>query len=87
MSGGALARRAPGPLSRALVLSALARVAWSSGLSSLDEFAERTVRAQWRFLPVTREGQAVDGRVAVPIRFRLAEARRDQRVALESAPE
>ena len=42
----------------------------SSGSSRLDEAALRTVR-QWRFIPATRAGQAIESRVLVPILFKL----------------
>ena len=44
----------------------------SSGFAPLDESAVTTVRERWRFVPARRDGVAVESRVTVPIRFRLA---------------
>jgi protein TonB len=52
------------------------RVLNSSGHAPLDESATTTVRDHWRFSPARRDGEAVDSWVTVPIRFRLAAARR-----------
>lgn len=46
----------------------------SSGFAPLDESALSTVRTRWRFIPARRGGVAVEGRVTVPIRFRLEDA-------------
>jgi len=48
------------------------RVLRSSGFAPLDDSAVATVRDRWRFIPARRSGEAVGGRVKVPIRFRLA---------------
>ena len=48
------------------------RLARSSGHPQLDDSAVRTVRERWRFIPARRDGAAVESRVTVPIRFRLA---------------
>ena len=48
------------------------RLARSSGHQQLDDSAVRTVRERWRFIPARRNGAAVESRVTVPIRFRLA---------------
>jgi protein TonB len=48
------------------------RLVRSSGHSQLDDSAVRTVRERWRFIPARRDGAAVESRVTVPIRFRLA---------------
>jgi protein TonB len=50
------------------------RVLRSSGHEPLDDSAVSTVRARWRFIPATRAGQPVEGRVTVPIRFKLTDA-------------
>ncbi len=49
------------------------RIARSSGYRLLDEAALETVR-QWRFEPARLAGMAVEGRLMVPIRFRLRDA-------------
>jgi protein TonB len=46
------------------------QVADSSGEESLDRAAVEAVRS-WRFVPARNGGTPVDGRVRVPIRFRL----------------
>jgi protein TonB len=43
----------------------------SSGHAMLDEAAVRTVQSRWRFVPATRDGQAVDAWALVPIEFVL----------------
>jgi protein TonB len=43
----------------------------SSGHALLDEAAVRTVQSRWRFVPATRDGQAVDAWALVPIEFVL----------------
>ena len=48
------------------------RMIRSSGFAPLDESAVTTVRERWRFVPARRDGVAVESRVTVPIRFRLA---------------
>ena len=48
------------------------RMIRSSGFAPLDESAMTTVRERWRFVPARRDGVAVESRVTVPIRFRLA---------------
>lgn len=48
-------------------------VARSSGSALLDEAALEAVR-RWRFRPARRGAEAVEGRVNVPITFRLVEA-------------
>ena len=45
----------------------------SSGFPALDDAALRTVRSRWRFVPARKDGEAVDARVTVPIRFRLSD--------------
>src|SRR5207247_2680094 len=47
------------------------RVLRSSGFAPLDDSAVATVRDRWRFIPARRSGEAVGGRVKVPIRFRV----------------
>lgn len=42
----------------------------SSGHPSLDEAAQKAVK-DWGFHPATLDGQAVEGRLSVPVRFRL----------------
>src|SRR5207249_11854807 len=48
------------------------RMIRSSGFAPLDESAVTTVRERWRFVPARRDGVAVESRVTVPIRLRLA---------------
>jgi len=43
-------------------------VSVSSGAETLDQAAIAAVRA-WRFAPATRDGEAIDAWVMVPIRF------------------
>ena len=50
------------------------RVQKSSGFAPLDDSALKTVRERWRFVPAREGGTAVESRVTVPIRFRLADA-------------
>ena len=45
----------------------------SSGFPALDDAALRTVRSRWRFVPARKDGEPVDARVTVPIRFRLSD--------------
>jgi len=51
------------------------RVRESSGFPLLDDAAVTTVRQRWRFLPARQGGTPVEGRVTVPIRFRLEDVR------------
>lgn len=48
-------------------------IARSSGSGLLDDAALEAVR-RWRFRPARRAGEPVEGKVAVPITFRLVEA-------------
>lgn len=48
-------------------------VAKSSGFPALDDAALRTVKSRWRFVPARRDGEPIDARVTVPIRFRLSD--------------
>jgi len=50
------------------------RVRKSSGFALLDDSAVKTVRERWRFVPAREGGAAIESRVTVPIRFRLADA-------------
>ena len=43
----------------------------SSGHAILDEAALKTVRKRWRFVPATRDGQAIEGWALVPVEFVL----------------
>jgi protein TonB len=43
----------------------------SSGHAILDEAAVKVVQARWRFVPATRDGQAVEAWALVPIEFVL----------------
>ena len=45
----------------------------SSGFPALDDAALRTVRSRWRFVPARKDGEPVDARVTVPIRFHLSD--------------
>ena len=51
------------------------RVGRSCGYPQLDELAVDTVRTSWRFVPARRAGVPIEGRVTVPIRFKLGDAR------------
>jgi len=50
------------------------RVVRSSGHPPLDESAVRTVSTSWRFIPGRRDGEPVESRATVPIRFKLTDA-------------
>ena len=43
----------------------------SSGHAILDEAAVKTVQKRWRFVPATRDGQAIEGWALVPVVFVL----------------
>jgi len=47
-------------------------IAGSSGIAELDAAAVAGV-ARWTFVPATREDEAIDSRIQIPIRFRLTD--------------
>ena len=62
-------------LARADGHPATVAIVQSSGFAPLDDSALSTVRDHWRFVPARRDGEPVESRVTVPIRFRLEDVR------------